>query len=192
MRNRLKYGIPAAVGLGVAGLAAGQGEDPIASLGAGAAGALGGAAGLLASRQLAGRYNPQLMMNIQKGISGAGNVVGDYARNLPESSTVRKKAAEVAADVVSAVDNRLMGIPGESNALIPFPTQNVQRNVGKGVAAGLVPATAAAAGLGGMAAGQAISAIGNMAGLAIDPEAPGSSNTSNSRVSMQMPAMRMY
>jgi hypothetical protein len=169
-----------------------QGEDPIASLGAGAAGALGGAAGLLASRQLAGRYNPQLIMNIQKGISGAGNVVGDYARNLPESSTVRKKAAEVAADVVSAVDNRLMGIPGEANALIPFPTQNVQRNVGKGVAAGLVPATAAAAGLGGMAAGQAISAIGNMAGLAIDPEAPGSSNTSNSRVSMQMPAMRMY
>ena len=60
------------------------------------------------------------------------------------------------------------------------------------LAVSLVPATAAAAGLGGMAAGQAISAIGNMAGLAIDPEAPGSSNTSNSRVSMQMPAMRMY
>jgi len=70
--------------------------------------------------------------------------------------------------------------------------QATERGMAKAAAVGLVPASAAAAGLGGMAAGQAISAVGNMAGLAIDPEAPGSSNTSNSRMSMQMPAMRMY
>ena len=192
MRNRLKYGIPAAVGLGAAGLAAGEGEDPIASLGAGVAGTLGGAAGLLAARELAGKYNPALISTIQKNVTNLGNKIGDVARDLPEEG-LRRSAANVAADVVAAADTRLLGDPISGiSAAIPFPTKDVQQNIGKGVAVGLVPASAAAAGLGGMAAGQAISAVGNMAGLAIDPEAPGSSNTSNSRVSMQMPAMRMY
>ena len=39
MRNRLKYGVPAAAGLGVAGMAAAEDENPAAVLGAGAAGA---------------------------------------------------------------------------------------------------------------------------------------------------------
>lgn len=41
-----------------------------------------------------------------------------------------------------------------------------------------------AAGVGGMVGG-GIANIGNMAGLAIDPEMPGSSNTMNSRLNMQ-------
>jgi hypothetical protein len=190
MRKRLKYGIPAAVGLGVAGLAAEQGEDPIASLGAGAAGALGGAAGLLASRQLAGKYNPRLMARITRAMDTPYGEQNTSVRQrteqaIKESPEYRERGQSKTLYDPQTFNNKLytsiLGAPASISAAAPAA-----------LAAGLVPATAAAAGLGGMAAGQAISAIGNMAGLAIDPEAPGSSNTSNSRVSMQMPAMRMY
>ena len=41
------------------------------------------------------------------------------------------------------------------------------------------------AGAAGGQIGGGVANIGNMAGLAIDPEAPGSSNTMNSRLNMQ-------
>lgn len=191
MRNALKYGIPAAAGLGAAGLVASQGGNPVEAGGAAIAAGLGGAAGLVGARQLAGRYNPQLIQQIGRTISGAGDRVGDYARNLPDDSRIRKGAANMAADAISAVDNRLMGVPGVTNAAIPFPTQGVQRTAGKAAAAGLVPASAATAALGGLAAGQAVGAVGQMIG--IDPELPGSSNTVNSRLNMQgMNYLPMY
>lgn len=191
MRNALKYGIPAAAGLGAAGLVASQGGNPVEAGGAAIAAGLGGAAGLIGARQLAGRYNPQLMQRISGTLSDVGNRVGDYGRNLPDDSIVRKRGTAMAADAVSAVDNRLMGVPGERNAAIPFPTQGVQRNIGKAAAAGLVPASAATAALGGVAAGQAVGAVGQMIG--IDPELPGSSNTVNSRLNMQgMNYLPMY
>ena len=191
MRNALKYGIPAAAGLGAAGLVASQGGNPVEAGGAAIAAGLGGAAGLVGARQLAGKYNPQLIQQIGRTISGAGDRVGDYARNLPDDSRIRKEAANIAADAISAVDNRLMGVPGVTNAAIPFPTQGVQRTVGKAAAAGLVPASAATAALGGIAAGQAVGAVGQMIG--IDPELPGSSNTVNSRLNMQgMNYLPMY
>jgi hypothetical protein len=191
MRNALKYGIPAAAGLGAAGLVASQGGNPVEAGGAAIAAGLGGAAGLIGARQLAGRYNPQLMQRISGTLSDVGNRVGDYGRNLPDDSIVRKRGTAMAADAVSAVDNRLMGVPGERNAAIPFPTQGVQRNIGKAAAAGLVPASAATAALGGYAAGQAVGAVGQMIG--IDPELPGSSNTVNSRLNMQgMNYLPMY
>jgi len=65
-----------------------------------------------------------------------------------------------------------------------------ERGVGKAAAAGLVPAAGLAAGLGGVAAGRAVGAIGQAMG--IDPEAPGSSNTLGSRMSMQSPMLPMY
>ena len=191
MRNALKYGIPAAAGLGAAGLVASQGGNPVEAGGAAIAAGLGGAAGLVAARQLAGKYNPQLIQRISGALNSAGNAVGDYARELPDDSIVRKRGAGMAADAVSAVDNRLMGIPGERSGAMPFPTQGVQRNVGKAAAAGLVPASAATAALGGVAAGQAVGAVGQMIG--IDPELPGSSNTVNSRLNMQgMNYLPMY
>ena len=48
-----------------------------------------------------------------------------------------------------------------------------------------------ATGLGGMVGG-GVANIGNMAGLAIDPESPGSSNTQGSRMSMQTQQLPMY
>ena len=183
MRNALKYGIPAAAALGVGGAVAAQGGNPLEAGGAAAAGGLGAAAGLLGARQLAGKYNPQLLMRMQGAVSNLGNRVGDYARELPDDSIVRRRAAGMAADAVSAVDNRTFGVPGQRNAAIPFPTQGVQRNIGKGAAAALVPGAALAAGVGGQALGMAGTAGLQMVG--IDPEAPGSSNTMNSRINMQ-------
>lgn len=190
MRNRLKYGVPALVGLGAAGAAAAQDGNPLEVLGAGGAAALGGAAGLLGARALAGKYSPELIQRAQKAVTGAGNAIGDYGRNLPDESVVRQGLTGVAADAVSAIDNRLFGVPGQMNAAIPFPTQGAQRNIGKASAAGLVPAAGLAAGLGGMAAGQAVTGLGQLVG--IDPEAPGSSNTMGSRMSMQSPMLPMY
>ena len=183
MRPLFKLGVPAAAGLATGGYALSQGEDQGSAALAAGLGGLGGAAGLLGARQLAGKYNPELLMRMQGAISGAGNAVGNYARNLPDESVIRKGAANMAADAVSAVDNRLMGVPGVSNAAIPFPTQNVQRNIGKGAAAVMVPGAALVAGMGGQAAGMAATAGAQMIG--IDPEAPGSSNTMNSRINMQ-------
>lgn len=49
----------------------------------------------------------------------------------------------------------------------------------------------AAGGLGGQIGG-GVANLGNMAGLAIDPESPGSSNTQGSRMSMQTQQLPMY
>tara|TARA_Y100001972_G_scaffold124732_1_gene174534 strand:- start:52 stop:639 length:588 start_codon:yes stop_codon:yes gene_type:complete len=187
---RIKFGIPAAAGVALAAGTAMNDGTPLEAVGAGLGGAAGGAAGLLAARGLAGKYNPQLIQRAGKAVSGAGNRVGDYARTLPEGSRVRKAAADAMADGISLVDNRVFGVPGERNAMIPFPTQGVQQNVQKGLSAVLVPAAGASAALGGVAAGQAVGAVGQMMG--IDPEMPGSSNTVNSRLSMQSAMLPMY
>jgi len=184
MRGALKYGIPAAAGLGLAAYGAQQGATPGEAALMGGTAALGGAAGLLGSRALAGRYNPALIAAAQKGVTGLGNKIGDVARDLPEKG-IRRAAANVAADVVSAADTRLFGDPNAGiSAAIPFPTQGVQRNIGKGIAAGLVPASAAAAGLGGIAAAQIPGALGVPGFVqqpALDPEAYGSSNSMGAR-----------
>ena len=91
---------------------------------------------------------------------------------------LRRKAANVAADVTSRIDNRLFGSPlAGLSAAIPFPTKGVQRNIGKGLGAVLVPAAASAAGLGGLALGAIPGSMG-VPGFTqgIDPEAYGSSN----------------
>ena len=65
------------------------------------------------------------------------------------------------------------------------------RNLGKGVAAGLVPASALVAGLGGIAAGGGLGAMGVPGfdpNVIEDPERPGSSNTYMARNST--PTMR--
>lgn len=184
MRAALRLGVPIAAGLATGGYALSQGEDPGSAALAGLGGAAGGAAGLLGARALAGKYNPALVAAAQKQVTGLGNKIGDVARNLPEQG-LRRGAANMAADVVDAADTRLFGSPiAGLSAALPFPTQNVQRNIGGGIAAGLVPGAAALAGLGGVALGAIPGSMG-MPGFQqqapIDPESPGSSNTMGAR-----------
>lgn len=185
MRGALKYGVPAAAGLATGGYALSQGEDPGSAGLAAGLGALGAYGGLSGATALAGRYNPDLVAAAQKQITGLGNKIGDAARDLPEKG-MRRKAANVAADVVSAVDTRLFGDPlAGVSATLPFPSQGVQRNISKGLAAGMVPASAAAAGLGGAALGAVPGALG-MPGFqqGIDPESYASSNMPGARQSI--------
>jgi hypothetical protein len=189
MRPLLKYDVPAAAAAGLAtgGYALSQGEDPGSAVLAGLGGAAGGAAGLLGARGLAGKYNPALVAAAQKQVANLGNKVGDVARNLPEKG-LRRGAANVAADAVSALDTRLFGDPNAGiSAALPFPTQNVQRNIGRGLSAGTVPLSAGLAGLGGVALGAIPGSMGvpgfSQQNLITDPEYPGSSNTNMARAS---------
>ena len=72
MRNRLKIGIPLGAGLATGGYALSQGEDPGSAALAGVGGALGGAAGLLGARQLAGKYSPEIRNRIKDAASRPG------------------------------------------------------------------------------------------------------------------------
>ena len=177
MRKRFKYGVPAAAGLGVAGMAASEDENPAAVLGAGAAGALGAAAGLVGARSLAGKYSPVLVNAIKKGGQEAQDFALEQATKMREGG-LRQKALLELADV--------SGGPAAEAAAKQATESVLKRNIGLG----LVPSAAAAAGLGGVAAGRAVGAIGQAMG--IDPEAPGSSNTMGSRMSMQSPMLPMY
>jgi hypothetical protein len=191
MRPILKYGVPeyvvpAAAGLATGGYALSQGEDPGSAALAGLGGAAGGLAGLLGARGLAGKYNPALIAAVQKQVANLGNKVEGVARNLPEKG-VRRGAANVAANAVSALDTRLFGDPNAGiSAALPFPTQNVQRNIGRGLSAGTIPLSAGLAGLGGIAAGAIPGSMGIpgfQQNVITDPEYPGSSNTSMARAS---------
>ena len=186
MRPLLKYGVPAAAGLATGGYALSQGEDPGSAALAGLGGAAGGLAGLLGARGLAGKYNPALIAAAQKQVANLGNKVEGVARNLPEKG-VRRGAANVAANAVSALDTRLFGDPNAGiSAALPFPTQNVQRNIGRGLSAGTIPLSAGLAGLGGIAAGAIPGSMGIpgfQQNVITDPEYPGSSNTSMARAS---------
>lgn len=184
MRTRYNTGVPALAGLLTGGYALSQDEDPGSAALAAGAGALGGAAGILGARALAGKYNPALVAAAQKQVTRLGNKVGDVAKDLPEKG-LRRGAANVAADAVSAIDRRVFGDPlAGVSAALPFPTQGVQRDISKGIAAGLVPASALTAGLGGVAAGAIPGAMGvpgfQQQGL-IDPESYGSSNSPGAR-----------
>ena len=72
MRNRLKIGIPLGAGLATGGYALSQGEDPGSAALAGVGGALGGAAGLLGARRLAGKYSPEIRSRIEDAATRPG------------------------------------------------------------------------------------------------------------------------
>lgn len=174
MRGALKYGIPAAAALGVGGYALSQGEDPGSAALAAAAGGLGGAAGLLGARALAGKYAPSLLKASKEGKVAAEKSLLESAIRMPEGSK-RQNA------ILGLID-RSVGIPIPSE-------QQFTRGLGKAAAAGLVPAAALTAGLGGVALGAVPGAMG-IPGFqqGIDPEGYSSNNTDLAR--MGVPTMQ--
>ena len=164
--------IPAAAGLATAGIVGAQGGDPLEALGAGAAGALGAIGGM----RLAGKFAPgarQRVVDMNQRVQDAGNAYKAKQGMKPgkSGSTRTYSAAE------RGVDDRMRDFQNVTDNI--YTEQNIRR----GAMGALVPVSAGAAALGGMAAGRAIGAVGEM--LGIDPEAPGSSNTANSRLNMQ-------
>jgi hypothetical protein len=167
MRLRLNTGVPGIAGLAAGGYALSQGEDPGSAALAGIGGALGGAAGLLGARKfaLAGKYGPGLSQQAQ-------NLLGRAEDSLSRSSY------RVKNDLVSDALLDLSGAAGNvADRITP-------RTVGKVMAGGLVPGSAALAGLGGVALGAIPGAMG-MPGFQqqapMDPESYGSSNSMGAR-----------
>ena len=180
MRLRLNTGVPGIAGLAAGGYALSQGEDPGSAALAGIGGALGGAAGLLGAR-MAGKYMAPY----------AGRFIGDTVPPIHtglkqgREGGLRQKLAEELQEKVwaigedpSAADQLMRVISGKTEGT-PF-----ERNIQKGIAAVGVPASAALAGLGGVALGAIPGAMG-MPGFQqqapMDPESYGSSNSMGAR-----------
>jgi hypothetical protein len=169
MRTRYNTGVPALAGLLTGGYALSQGEDPGSAALAAGAGALGGAAGILGARALAGKYSDRLLKAIKSGKVSAEKELLESAVRMPEGSMQQKA---------------LLGLTDASVGL-PLPSvQAFEQGAKKVAAAGLVPASALTAGLGGVAAGAIPGAMGvpgfQQQGL-IDPESYGSSNSPGAR-----------
>ena len=164
MRGALKYGVPAAAALGVGGYALSQGEDPGSAALAAGTGALGGAAGLLGARKLAGKYMPE-----------------DVQEKLLNAAVKNREGGKRQAALLNAAE-----VAGNVNP----------RTLGKVAAAGLVPAAALTAGLGGVALGAipgAVGVPGFQQGMAIDPEDPRvPSNTPGAMYSVSPYASTQY
>jgi hypothetical protein len=148
--------------LAVGGALAAQGEDLGSAALGGLAAALGARGGLGAAR-LAGKYAPELAEAVQSRVlTPAGNALGNIARNLPEEAVGGKRMGAInkIASVIEAAERGLAS---------PRFGQGVQA-----AAAGFAaPASALAAGLGGVAAGSIPGAMGIpgfQQGNPIDPE----------------------
>ena len=170
MNPYFKYGVPAAAGIGTAGLAINERED-LGSVGlAGIGGTLGAAAGLKAARaiqpQLAGKYGDSLRNLV--GFEAPRQLLNVAGRVIPEERYGGKRA-ELAQDAATLL--RKAAAKGEEK-LTPMAQK-------KALAAGIVPATSLAAGLGGVAAASIPGAFG-MPGF-VDPESYGSSNSPGAR-----------
>lgn len=168
MRGALKYGVPIAAGLGVGGYALSQGEDPGSAALAAGAGGLGAAAGLLGARALAGKYAPSLY---KAGLSGKQAMDLELLQKAAQMET-RQQAEGLPKSLTQKGVEKLLS----ASANLPIPQQEqVTRGLGKATAAGLVPAAALTAGLGGVALGAIPGAMGLpgfQQGGGIDPESP--------------------
>ncbi len=169
-RPLLAYGVPAAAGLAVGGALAAQGEDPGSAALGGLAAGLGARGGLGAAR-LAGKYaGPARAAVASKAIEGLGAV----ASSAPAGS---KRAAMARTSMGPLADLINRGIGPETAAAVGVP-----------LAAGL-------AGVGGMAAGTGLGALGVpgfQQGMAIDPEGYSSNNTPSAQFGVKSLASTQY
>ena len=194
MRGRLKYGVPIAAGLATGGYALSQGEDPGSVALAGIGGALGGAAGLLGARELAGKYAGKIaetanagkraavqgLTSASQGIyppikaTGGGPVTAEQVAEAEKINALRAQLAGESkrAAVLGGTAGALQGLPNLTKA-------GLQPGLKTALGVAAVPAAALAAGLGGVALGAipgSMGVPGFVQGGGIDPEHYGSSN----------------
>jgi hypothetical protein len=185
MRRALQLGVPIAAGLATGGYALSQGEDPGSAILAGAAGGLGAYGGLIAARdviapRLAGKYG-----KVVSGLEKVADKIDTRRLKLPaeKEEGLRSRAYQKLSNAAISA-----GVAAEK--------YGTERNIGKAAAAGLVPASALAAGLGGVALGAipgAMNVPGFQQGGAIDPESPYvSSNTQNAKYGVTSYASTQY
>lgn len=181
MRPILKYGVPAAAGLATGGYALSQGEDPGSAGLAALTGGLGGAAGLLGARALAGKYGKVVPSLIEKGLDKPVGDTGRSVRQRVEQDIINSPEYMSRGQAATLYSPQTVGNVARTS-LLALPA-NLASAAKPGFAAGLVPAAALTAGLGGVALGGAIGATG-LPGFQqgiVDPEAYQSSNMIGAR-----------
>lgn len=182
MRGALKYGVPIAAGLATGGYALSQGEDPGSAALAAGAGALGGAAGLLGARALAGKYAQVVPGLIEKGLNKSVGKSGLSARERINQAIVNSPEYMRRGQSATLYSPETIGNIARIG-LLAAPA-NIAAAAKPAFAGAAVPASALAAGLGGVALGAipgAAGVPGFQQGMAIDPESPGSSNTASAK-----------
>lgn len=209
MRGALKLGVPIAAGLATGGYALSQGEDPGSAALAAGAGALGGAAGLLGARNLAGRWAKDVAGLVNTGKQAAVQNLTSASQNIypPLKTAVRTVSPAEAAEAekinrlraqMAGESKRAAVLGGMAGAIqgLPQATEaGVYSGLKKGLGAIAAPAGALTAGLGGVALGAIPGAMGLpgfQQGIAIDPESPGSSNTASAKYGVTPYATTQY
>lgn len=182
MRPLLRYGVPAAAGLATGGYALSQGEDPGAAALAGVGGTLGGAAGLMAANKLAGKYGRLLPGLVEKGLDKSIGRSNRSIRERVSQGIVNSPEYMSRGQAATLYDPKTVSNIARAN-LLGLPA-NLEAAAVPSMAAGLVPGAAALAGLGGIAAGGGLEAMG-VPGFQqsqyVDPEGYGSSNSAGAR-----------
>jgi len=179
--------------LGVGGLLAGskafqEQEDPGSIFLAGLGGGLGGYAGLLGAKALAGKYAPILRDTLRKQGSRASQALTDYAIS-DDLRAVMKSGKQISPEELKKLQRlggrQALNLAGGIDSVLGRPIQTdvgqpgFARALGVGTAVATVPAAALTAGLGGVAAGAIPGAFG-VPGF-VDPESYGSSNSPGAR-----------
>jgi hypothetical protein len=182
MRPLFKYGVPIAGGLAAGGYALSQGEDPGSAALSGVGGALGGTAGLMAANKLAGKYGRFLPELAEKGLNKPMGQSNRSIRERVSQGIVNSPEYMSRGQAATLYDPKTVGNIARTN-LLGLPA-NLEAAALPGMAAGLVPGAAALAGLGGVAAGGGLEAMGVpgfQQNIPMDPEAYGSSNSAGAR-----------
>lgn len=136
----------------------------------------------------AGAMLPGLRARSARMVGDAARNFGDAAQGVQSPMGARQRAAaEMRAGAYQGMQDAGM-TPEQAMGAIKNEMRASQ-------VASNVLGTAALVGGAGAIGGQlggGVANVGNMLGLSIDPEAPGSSNTQNSRLSMQTQQLPMY
>jgi len=173
MRGALKYGVPAAAGLAIGGYALSQGENPGSAALAAGLGGLGAYGGLRGATALAGKYADVLPNLVEKGLERPLGKTKRSARQRIEQGIVNSPEYMSRGQAATLYSPQTVGNIARTG-LLALPA-NLASAANPAFAAGLVPASAAAAGAGGLALGAGIGAMGVpgfQQGGAIDPESP--------------------
>jgi len=182
MRPLLKVGVPLAAGLATGGYALSQGEDPGTAALAAGAGALGGAAGLLGARKLAGKYADAVPSLLNKGIDKELGKSGRSIRQRVEQQIVNSPEYLKRGQAATLYSPETIGNVARTGLLsLPASLQAASKPIFGAIAA---PAAAGAAGLGGIALGaipESMGVPGFQQGGPVDPESYGSSNSAGAR-----------
>jgi len=148
---------------------------------------------LLPTVELAGKYGNVVPDLVEKGLDKAVGKTRRSVRQRTEKGIINSPEYMSRGQSATLYSPQTVGNIARTG-LLSLPA-NLAAAAKPAFAAGLVPATALAAGAGGLALGAGASSMGVpgfQQGMAIDPESPGSSNTQSAKYGVTPYASTQY